>query len=320
MAFRASDNLRCYLHEARLPAMAHRSAREPVQLHTCLNVRPERYRKLKLVHTIDATLFSDIISDWMEEFVPCESLGVSDEDESTGERLTVPCEPFFSIPPLPLARAEDIERVFLWVDMFPLESIRRVLHLLYPESTSWKFIPCEEEPLMKTITWTECDKTEPIRHHMGLFLFPPWVLSSTGLQEFARGQPFQFLDHSPALRRDPDQNVFRGQEWLWSKVWDSCVSRNCPWFIVSTYTDWVFGVFSAGWTASFVSPVFAFDCHVPTVLELLLFWLVSAMGYPGGWVVPESRAELVLRRQLLIATVNDVSCEEPTEALALSAF
>jgi hypothetical protein len=142
----------------------------------------------------------------MEEFVPCESLGVSDEDESTGERLTVPCEPFFSIPPLPLARAEDIERyfspatfvihrltmtesVFLWMDMFPLESIRRVLHLLYPESTSWKFIPCEEEPLMKTITWTECDKTEPIRHHMGLFLFPPWVLSSTGLQEFARGQP-----------------------------------------------------------------------------------------------------------------------------------
>ncbi|KAF9227950.1 hypothetical protein BS17DRAFT_806237 [Gyrodon lividus] len=323
MAFRASDNLRCYLHEARLPAMAHRSALgELAQLHTSLNLHPERYRKLKLVHTIDATLFSDIVSDWMEEFVPCESLGVGDEDKSTGERLTVPCEPFFSVPLLPLARAEDIERVFLWVDMFPLESIRRVLHLLYPELNSWKLIPCEEGPLLKTLTWsqsrTDCRKTEPVRHLMVLFLIPPWILSSKELQEFARGQPF--LDRSQASGRHPDGTLFRGQEWLWSKVWDSCVSRNCPWFIVSTYTNWVFGVFSTGWTASFVSPVFAFDCHVPTILELLLFWLISAMGFPGGWVVPENRAESALHRQLLIATVRDLSPEEPAEALALSTF
>lgn len=46
----------------------------------------------------------------MEEFVPCKSLGVDDEDERTGERLTIPCDPFFSIVSLPLARAEDIER------------------------------------------------------------------------------------------------------------------------------------------------------------------------------------------------------------------
>ncbi|KAF9246543.1 hypothetical protein BU15DRAFT_40045 [Melanogaster broomeanus] len=324
MAFRVSDNLRCYLHEARLPAMAHRSAlSEPGQLRTSLNVRPERYRKLKLVHTIDATLFSSLISDWMEEFVPCESLGVNDEDESTAERFTVPCEPYFSVSPLPLARAEDIERVFLWVDMLPMESIRRVLHLLYPESNSWKFIPCEEEPWLKTLAWsqstTDCGKTDFVQHLMGLFLIPPWMLSSKDLEDFARGQSV-CVTNTQVSGLDPDMNVFRGQEWLWSKVWDSCVSRNCPWFIVSTYTNWVFGVFSAGWTASFVSPVYASDCHVPTILELLLFWLISAMGYPGGWVVPESRVESVLRRQLLMATVRDVSPEVPAEALAVSAF
>ena len=108
--------------------MSYRPPRgEPsVSFHASLNVRPERYRKLRLVHTIDPALFSDIISDcWyrssacahttdhtsgVEGSVPGESLGVNDEDEHTGERLTVPCDPFFSIVPLPLARAEDIER------------------------------------------------------------------------------------------------------------------------------------------------------------------------------------------------------------------
>ncbi|KAF8559553.1 hypothetical protein OG21DRAFT_1452712 [Imleria badia] len=323
MAFRASDNLQCYIRGARLPVMAYRSPRgESGLFHVSLNLRPERYHKLRLVHTINPTLFSDIISDWVEEFVPCTSLGVNDEDERTGERLTIPCEPFFSIVPLPLARAEDIERVFVWVDMFPLESTRRILNLLYADSNPWKFLPCEEAPILKTSTWSyiKSDQGKMIfsQHALCLFLMPPWVLSAKDLQEFAQGQSFPDRTTSDSFR-DEAQSTLGGMEWLWSKVWDTCISRNCPWFIVTSYTHWVFGAFSTGWTASFVSPLYASDSRMPTILEVLVFWLISAMGYPGGFVVPEISHEVAHRRQLLVATPHDISRDEPTEALAVLA-
>ncbi|KAG9318457.1 hypothetical protein JVU11DRAFT_548 [Chiua virens] len=286
--------------------MAYSSPRsaESGSSHVSLNVRPERYRKLRLVHTIKATLFSDIISDWAEEFVPCDSLGVNDEDERTGERLTIPCEPFCSITPLPLARAEDIERVFVWFDMFPLESIRRILNLLYPDSNSWKFLPCEEGPVLKTLTCShvQTDRAKPTftQHALCLFLMPPWVLPAKDLQEFARGQSFPDRSSLNSLSYE-EHNTFQDKEWLWSKIWDTCISSDCPWFIVTTYTHWTFGVFSAGWSASFVSPIYAFDSYTPTILEVLAFWLISAMGYSGGFVVPEIPSESVHHGQLLVA-------------------
>lgn len=43
-------------------------------------------------------------------YIPSTSLGIEDEDEKTGERFTVPCEPRFSVPSLPLGRVDNIER------------------------------------------------------------------------------------------------------------------------------------------------------------------------------------------------------------------
>lgn len=68
-----------------------------------------------------------------------------------------------------------------------------------------------------------------------------------------------------------------------------------------------------------MSPPYAFDSHTPTILEVLVFWLISAMGYPGGFVVPEISYEVVHRRQLLVATPRDISRDEPAEALAVLA-
>ena len=68
-----------------------------------------------------------------------------------------------------------------------------------------------------------------------------------------------------------------------------------------------------------MSPVYAFDSRMPTILELLAFWLTSAMGYPGGFVVPEISHELVHHKQLLVATPRDISREKPAEALAVMA-
>lgn len=68
-----------------------------------------------------------------------------------------------------------------------------------------------------------------------------------------------------------------------------------------------------------MSPVYAFDSRTPTVLEVLAFWLISAMGCAGGFVVPEISHEVVHHKQLLVATPRDISREEPTEALAVMA-
>lgn len=65
-----------------------------------------------------------------------------------------------------------------------------------------------------------------------------------------------------------------------------------------------------------MSSVYAFDARTPTVLEVLVFWLISAMGYPGGFIVPEIPDELVHRRQLLVATPRDISRDEPAEAVS----
>ena len=81
--------------------------------------------------------------------------------------------------------------VFVWVDMFPLESTRRILNLLHVDSSSWKFLPNEEVLFMKTSTWScvKSDRGKSISQHaLCLFLMAPWALSATDLQEFARGQ------------------------------------------------------------------------------------------------------------------------------------
>ncbi|KAH7889719.1 hypothetical protein F5I97DRAFT_1846643 [Phlebopus sp. FC_14] len=318
MAWRAADNLRWYLRDARLPVMEHISGSTGVgQLSRFLEYHPRRWRKLRTINTIDLKLFSDMIFDWAQESVPCTSLGINDEDNISGERFTVPCEPYFAIPFLPLGRARDIERLFSWIDNFPLETVKRALHLLYPEFKSWKFDHCYEasgQAVFKRLTWSQSSHTVHQGHPLNLFLFAPWEVSMKDIQQFANLQAF--APQSTASTRAARDSVCHA---LWDKVWDSCVSGNSPWFIVSTYTDWVFGVFSAGWTASFVSPVFHYDSHGPTVLEVLLFWLVSAMNLPGGWVVPEVRIEAAFpTRQLLTATLRDFYDQESAEALVLS--
>jgi hypothetical protein len=46
----------------------------------------------------------------IEDYIPVESLGVEDEDETTGERLSVPANICCNIPPMPLNRPSEISR------------------------------------------------------------------------------------------------------------------------------------------------------------------------------------------------------------------
>ncbi|EGN92463.1 hypothetical protein SERLA73DRAFT_117361 [Serpula lacrymans var. lacrymans S7.3] len=330
MAWRATDNLRCYLQEARLPQMKpgptvqRQLSENSHAFDNTLSVRSERYRKLQRVLPLNREELDDYICAWTEEFVPCLSLGVEDEDEKTGERFSVPCQPFYNVPPLPLGRPADIERLFMWMDHLPLETVQRTVHLLYPQTRKWTFISGEDSTdyrLFRSLMWSlpiEEPSTHPeVTHHsLCIFLQPPWILSVEDMEYFAAYQSFHLFNSngsSPPLS-------LRNNDKIWSKVWDTCVRKDCPWFVVSTYAHWVFGVFSTGWTAAFVSPVYSYDSHDPTILQTLLFWAVSAMGLPGGWKIPVDRTEPAVPRQEVPCTVYDIIDLRTAEKEALAHF
>lgn len=76
--------------------------------------------------------------------------------------------------------------------------------------------------------------------------------------------------------------------------------------------------FSPGWTAAVVSPLYRHDSYDPTVLELLLFWMISAMGSDGGWIAPkDSDDEPALPMQSVCATAMDLSAKSKALALAM---
>ncbi|KAJ8594333.1 hypothetical protein M405DRAFT_784805 [Rhizopogon salebrosus TDB-379] len=311
MAWRAPDNLRFYIQEARLVPI-NLGPSEP-SVHTILHALPRRYRKLRAIFPLQPALFNEYCQDWSEEFVPCVSLGEEDEDKETGERFTVPCPPFYKVPSISLARADSLKRLFTWIDILPLETVRRTIHILYPETRAWSFASDADDPdhnVFKCVTWSQTVDHDDERHcrsAMSIFIQPPWVLSIRDIERFCKRQSVWFFGSSSAA---PTKNLHEcpttPHERLWYKIWDCCVTRSCPWFVVSTYSHWVFGVFSNGWTTAFVSPVYSHDSHDPSVLQLLLFWLYSAMELPGGWVVPDVRIEPAYPTQHLAALDSDL--------------
>jgi hypothetical protein len=124
MAWRAPDNLRFYIQEARLVSINLSSSQPSVD--AALHALPRRYRKLRAIHPLrlalfnehcqDCTNFHDTASSGLktilgtENYVPCGSLGEEDEDKETGERFTVPCPPFYQVPSISLARADSLKR------------------------------------------------------------------------------------------------------------------------------------------------------------------------------------------------------------------
>ncbi|KAH7930801.1 hypothetical protein BV22DRAFT_1109016 [Leucogyrophana mollusca] len=320
MSWRATDNLRCYIQDALLPEMRLPPSARNIDLRHALDVQLQRCRRLKAIHRLDLSSFNEYVSSWTEHHIPCVSLGVEDEDSTSGERFSIPCPPYFDVPVLPLFRPKHVNGLLMWMDHYPLESLRRALHLLYPETKSWQFVYDNmgaDRTVFRSLTWSE--NTQDQGHKLSyrsitVYVLPPWVLSAADIEQFAAHQPF------PSTARGSDTCPTTGQQRLWGKLWDSCVSKDCPWFVISTYTHWVFGVFSEGWTAAFVSPVYSYDSHDPSVLEVLIFWFASAMGLPGGWQVPEVRIEPAYPRLQLTAVARDILAAGPPKALALSAI
>ncbi|ETW85951.1 hypothetical protein HETIRDRAFT_311013 [Heterobasidion irregulare TC 32-1] len=332
---RGTDNLRQYLSEAALPTMilGPTAPQIPPSGHkshmNLLSTRLERGRHLTSMFSFDAgDLASSVRKSLSRALISCilkvtnaqvpdQTLAVEDEDPYTMERLSVPCQGF-DIPRATLLAPDNLDRFVSWCDHLPLQTIQRVLHLVYPSSKSWRISPeggDVDDSILRCFTWTRPPpKTgtdgDPGQTSAIIVVQPPWILAEQDLKSFGKCQSF------PNYKEDWVRPM-KSSERLWGKVYDVCVARDCPWFVLTNYSGWVFGVFSKGWTRGFATPVQAFNSSDSGILEYLFYWFSSSMGLPGSFVIPEVGDEHVGSSQERPCLVYDVMKKIPDAALAL---
>uniref|UniRef100_A0A0W0EXX7 Uncharacterized protein n=1 Tax=Moniliophthora roreri TaxID=221103 RepID=A0A0W0EXX7_MONRR len=297
---RGVDNLQEYLQTAQLPEMKldHDAPQMPPFGHKShlndLAVRSESWRRLESIYTLDEFGINRVILSWISEYVPKDPLqDVDDRDPITGERLAVPCPAAakFEIPFIAERRPKDIHRIINWIDNFPLMTVQRTIHLLRPDYLQWEFRLCNEAntsrdrgtfqhflwspppEVLESLQQPELVKTQ--RKSVVVAFQPPWVLSPQDMKTFASCRAFPtHLAPGHMFTINP----LKSEERIWAKLWDLCVTQQTPWFVLTSYNQWVFGMFSSGWTSALITGAYEWNSTCPTVIECLTFWLASAMG------------------------------------------
>lgn len=54
------------------------------------------------------------------------------------------------------------------------------------------------------------------------------------------------------------------------------MQQNCRWFVITSADYWSFGFFGAGWKTAFASPPLAYFNRHPTVMQVLILWIMSS--------------------------------------------
>ncbi|KAL0946926.1 hypothetical protein HGRIS_013087 [Hohenbuehelia grisea] len=320
--YRATDNLRCYICQAALPLMLcdPTAPAEPPPGHKShlnhLEVRPEHWRRLTTLKGFYEDKLEVIIGAWVDSKIPEKSLGIHDEDMETGERISVPCAPLFNIPDQLLRRPANLIRLAAWLDNLPFQTVQRILHLVFPQTHGWGFVQNDSsdrdkrifEYFMWTNTAVEIDDAKRYGDRSVLIAYqPPWVLSRQDMKEFASSKampPFRAEGH---FYPTPLQS----NERLWAKIWDTCVEKDTRWFVVTTYQQWVFGVFTKGWTTAYVTSPYECDEYGPTILEFLTYWVACAMQLPGSSRAPQVPEPLSALIPPSIHRANEANCSTP---------
>ncbi|KAG8843850.1 hypothetical protein FRC20_003715, partial [Serendipita sp. 405] len=220
-------------------------------------------RRLRHVLKLNQSLFHLMIIDYIEEYSPCATT-VMQLSDSTG-----------SLPP----HVSCVSDVSKYVQHHVLNAVETALH-----STT---------PSLKEYQWHSLDPSHDIdsglirSHHFRstksntppkiiLFVQEPWILGERDFDNFVRTK------NMPQATRN-----LTAKERLWAKIYDECTLHQCRWFIVSTYFQWTFGVFSEGYTAAFVSSdIPTARPWIPQVspLQAVYFWMASSMGLPQTFI------------------------------------
>ncbi|KAF5315944.1 hypothetical protein D9611_004672 [Ephemerocybe angulata] len=288
-------NLRQYMRDSVLPSLSYRENDTilPPEGHAShanrLSVRPETYRRFDHMCGLEDEVWSAVHS-CLDSLVPATRVGAAKDAFSIPARLQGKFRCNLD------ARPDHLHRLIPWVDRFPFATVKRILHLSIPETQAWSFQagrPSHSEPDHDIFTYYTWSLTQTLNarptardlrasedRRMLVAIQPPWIATQRDLEEFANSREFPpFMvpgDTFPeALPESKDR--------LWAKLWDCCAREKIHYFVVTSYTHWVFGVFTPGYSAAFTSPAIPHNNTVPTIVEMLTFWTISAMGIEGGY-------------------------------------
>ncbi|KAE9387498.1 hypothetical protein BT96DRAFT_484276 [Gymnopus androsaceus JB14] len=330
---KGTDNLKSYVREAALPRMTNDRFAPPMppdghkSHQNTLKVRPESWRRLENIYTLENFRMEEVITAWIDTYLPEHALGVEDRDEATGETLSIPCPGTdFDIMYQEERRPSDINRLAPWVDNLALMTVQRIIHLLHPDTQLWNFSLADEGDVDRKIfqyyMWSipghvldglQEERRKAVQYSSVVVAFqPPWILSLQDIKEFAKCRSFPPFRERGNAFPTPLNSTHR----LWAKLWDLCVSKNTPWFVLTSYNHWTFGMFSKGWTNAFISGVYAHSAYSPTITECLTFWVASAMRIATTLRYPKVCEEPP--NSQTPCTVYDAMAQSPEAALALA--
>ncbi|KAG7089564.1 hypothetical protein E1B28_011236 [Marasmius oreades] len=335
---RGTDNLREYLQEAILPKMMHNPNSPPMPLpgHKShlnnLKVRPESWRRLESMYLLqEECQFATAVSTWAESKIPRRPLEEDDEDPVSGVSLTVPCPNAsrYEIPLYKETRPDNIARLFKWIDTYPLTTVERTMHLLHPELKKWRFSLPDDyhspgdinifQHFMWKLSEEGIGRLNPAglrvvqRKQVVIAFQPPWVLSPQDMKAFVRCRSY------PTYRAPGHAypTELQSEERLWGRLWDLCVHRNTPWFVLTSYHQWVFGRFSDRWTAAHITDIYEWNASSPTIIECLAFWTANAMDLTNFALPQVCESDSKSMACQTICTVYDAMVQGNRAAIAL---
>ncbi|KAJ3571878.1 hypothetical protein NP233_g3450 [Leucocoprinus birnbaumii] len=240
----------------RMPLPGHRSNKNH------LTVRSEEWRRLELLYQIDPTGFAHQVNNWASFNI--RNIPFQHADAQSAERLSLGTRRRDGLSDYLDHPMDSIDRLAAFLDILPLRTAQRLIHILFPDTRQWRFKHQDELDVDRKIfnyfLWTKTQRgSQNAQNALVIAYQPPWVLGQVDFEEFVKC----------------------------GSLWDTCVKNNTKWFVITSWNVWAFGCFSDGWCSAVISDIWHLDEHTPNVLECLTYWIASAMGRSGAYRKPK---------------------------------
>ncbi|KAG8946746.1 hypothetical protein FRC00_009415 [Tulasnella sp. 408] len=132
-------------------------------------------------------------------------------------------------------------------------------------------IECEVSIMRRKISGRDIFQT-----HLVVLSFPPWKVTPNDFGEFSK--PLRLNPELVGPLAEPfESSGLTRREKMWYFIHDLCMQQNCRWFVITSADYWSLGFFGAGWKTGFASPPLAYFNRHPTVMQVLILWIMSSL-------------------------------------------
>ncbi|KAG9048347.1 hypothetical protein FS837_000219 [Tulasnella sp. UAMH 9824] len=266
-------------------------------------------RTLLEVHQINPQLISDRAQKY-----PIPNEEIPEPSPAALNALALPGRNHLRGNPQTLTRfsgmARTKEDVGRWIDQMVLSTAGALFNLIHASNGSgggtpvWTIAIARRSPIQATPMAPqtgediiECEVSimrrkiagrNIVQTHLVVFSFPPWKVTPNDFGEFSK--PLRFNPELVGPLAEPfETSVLTRREKMWYFIYDLCLQHNCRWFVITSADYWSFGFFGAGWRTAFASPPLAYFNRHPTVMQVLILWIMSSLYENDGgnhFVIP----------------------------------